>query len=77
MSNKDKLLRILKEINPDIDYEKEEALVDDGLFDSLEVMSIVTEIDERFHVEIDPDDIIAENFNSVDKILSLIERTDH
>lgn len=75
MSNKDKLMKILKDINPDLDYEKETSLVDDGLFDSLEVMTIVTEIDDRFHVEIDPDDVIAENFNSLEMILKLIEKT--
>lgn len=75
MSNRDKLMKILRDINPDLDYEKETALVDDGLFDSLEVMSIVTEIDDRFHVEIDPDDVIAENFNSLEMILKLIEKT--
>lgn len=74
MSNKEKLIKILMDINPDIDYEKETALVDDGLFDSLEVMTIVTEIDDRFHVEIDPDDVIAENFNSVEMMLNLIEK---
>lgn len=74
MSNREKLLKILIDINPDIDYEKETALVDDGFFDSLEVMTIVTEIDDHFHVEIDPDDVIAENFNSVEKMLALIEK---
>lgn len=74
MSNREKLLKILMDINPDIDYKKETSLVDDGLFDSLEVMTIVTEIDDRFHVEIDPDDVIAENFNSVEKMLALIEK---
>lgn len=74
MRNKEKLLNILMEINPDIDYENEKTLVDDGLFDSLEVMSIVTEIDDVFHVDIDPEDIIAENFNSVDSILKLIDK---
>lgn len=74
MNNKEKLIKILMEINPDLDYEKETALVDDGLFDSLEVMTIVTEIDNRFHVEIDPDDVIAENFNSVETMLALIEK---
>lgn len=39
MSNKEKLVKILMDINPDIDYEKEISLVDDGLFDSLEVMT--------------------------------------
>lgn len=74
MDNKKKLMRILMDINPDVDYEKETALVDDGIFDSLEVMTIVTEIDERLHVKIDPDDVIVENFNSVEKMLALIEK---
>lgn len=74
MSNKERLIRILSEINPDIDLEHEEALVDDGLYDSLEVMSIVMEIGDQFKVEIDPDDITAENFNSVEKMLKLIEK---
>ena len=74
MSNKEKLVKILMDINPDIDYEKEISLVDDGLFDSLEVMTIVKEIEDRFHIDIDPDDVIAENFNSVEKILKIIEK---
>lgn len=74
MSNKDKLMKILKDINPDLEYEKETALVDDGLFDSLEVMTIVTAVDERFHIDIDPDDVTAENFNSVESILKIIEK---
>lgn len=74
MSNKERLIKILTEINPDIDYEQETALVDDGLFDSLEVMSIVMEIGDQFGIEIDPDDIVPENFNSITKILELIEK---
>lgn len=70
----EKLLKILNEINPDIDYEKEEALVDNGIFDSLEVMSIVNEIDVIFHIAIDPDDVIAENFNSVNSMMKMIEK---
>lgn len=74
MNTKEKLLRILIELNPDIDYESETALVDDGLFDSLEVMTIVTDIDDYFHIDIDPDEVIAENFNSVENIMSLIKK---
>ncbi len=74
MDNKTKLMKILVDINPDIDYETADALVDNGDFDSLEVMSIVIEIEDRFQIEIDPDDVIAENFNSAAKILALIEK---
>ena len=71
---KEKLLKILNEINPDLDYETETKLVEDELFDSLEVMSIVSELEDAFHIEIDPDDVIAENFNSVETILKVVEK---
>lgn len=74
MDNKTRLIKILMDINPDYDYEKETSLVDNGIFDSLEIMTIVTEIDSHFHVEIDPDDVVAENFNSIEKMLQLIEK---
>ena len=70
----EKLLRILNEINPDIDYDHEEKLVDDGLFDSLEIMAIVVEMNDAFHIDIDPDDIIAENFNSAQNMMKLVEK---
>lgn len=70
----EKLLKILNETNPDIDYEKEEALVDDGIFDSLEVMSIVSEIDDAFHIDIAPEDVTAENFNSAKNMMKMIEK---
>lgn len=75
MGKKEKLLRILKEINPDVEYETETALVDDGIFDSLEVMTIVTDIEDVFHVSIDPEEVIAENFNSLEMMLKLIDKT--
>ena len=70
----EKLLKILNETNPDIDYEKEEALVDDGIFDSLEVMSIVSGIDDAFHIDVDPDDVTAENFNSAKNMMKMIAK---
>ena len=70
----EKLLRILNEINPDIDYDHEEKLVDDGLFDSLEILAIVVEMNDAFHIDIDPDDIIAENFNSAQNMMKLVEK---
>lgn len=69
-----KLLKILREINPDVDYEKETSLVDDAIFDSLEVMTIVMEIDSKYDIEIDPEDVIAENFNSAENIMKMIEK---
>lgn len=70
----EQLMNILLDINPDLNYEKETSLVDDGVFDSFEIMEIISEIEEKFGIDIDPDDIIAENFNSAENIMKLITK---
>ncbi len=70
----EELLELLKEIRSDVDFEKEENLVDDGVIDSFDIVSIISEIGERFDVEITVDDILPENFNSAKAIYALIER---
>ena len=69
----DKLIEILSEICPNVDFRKEKALVDDGLIDSFEIVSIVAEIMDTFEVELDVDDLMPENFNSAEAMLQLIE----
>ncbi len=71
----EKLKQILKDINPDVDYDTETELVDGDFLDSLDVMSIVMAITDEFDVEIDPEEITAENFNSAKNIWDLIKRS--
>ncbi len=67
------ILEILKEINPDIDYEKETALIDGELLDSFSVIRLITELMEAFSVDIDADDLEPENLNSLDAICQLVK----
>ena len=69
----EKLIESLSEICPNVDFRKEKALVDDGLIDSFEIVSIVAEIMDHFEVELDVDDLMPENFNSVEAMMQLIE----
>ena len=71
--NREKLIGILTDICPDVAFENEDALIDDGLIESLDIVAIVTEIMAEFDVEINVDDLLPENFNSVDAILELID----
>ena len=66
----EKLEEILRELRPDIDLE-EKAFVDDGVLDSFDIVTLVGEIVDAFGVEIAVEDIIPENFNSVDAIMEL------
>ena len=70
----EELLNILKNINSDIDYENEEALIDDGLLDSLDVVALVSELNDFYNIEIELDDLGPENFNSIKAILELVNR---
>ena len=70
----EKLLKLLREINPDIDFETEDALIDGGMLDSFDIVTLVAEIDDAFGIEIPAEALIPENFNSARAILSLIRR---
>lgn len=70
----DELLEILEEIKPGVDFESENALVDDGILDSLAIIRLVNEISDEFDVEIQVTDLVPENFNSAQAIMDLINR---
>lgn len=72
----EKLIEILTELHDDVDFAEEKALVDDGILDSLDIVSLVTEIDSEFGVRIPPEEIVPENFNSAEALWALIEKLD-
>ena len=71
----EELIEILMDIDPDVDYETCDTLVEDGILTSFEMVMLVTEINQRIGVSIPPEDIIPENFASAQKIYELIEKT--
>ena len=70
----DKLLEILQGIRPDVDFENETELIDEGILDSFDVVSIISEIDDVFGVQIRINELEPENFNSAETIWSLIQK---
>ena len=69
---KEKLLSILTEVCPGVDFEAETALIDDGILESLDIVTIVTEIMAEFDIELNVEDLLPENFNSLEGMLELI-----
>ena len=69
----EKLIQILTEACPGVEFDGQTALIDDGILGSLDIVTIVSEIMEEFDVEITVDDLVPENFNSVQAIMALIE----
>jgi D-alanine--poly(phosphoribitol) ligase subunit 2 len=70
----EKLLRILSELRPDVDFRNNNKLIDDGVIDSFDIISLVGEINENYEVEIGAEDLLPENFNSATAMLNLISR---
>ena len=70
----DKLMRILSELSSDIDFETEDALIDGGMLDSFDIVTLVAEIDDAFGIEIPAEALIPENFNSAKAIFMLIQQ---
>lgn len=70
----DELMEILEELRPDVDFEKETALIDDGVLDSFDIVALVGELNEAFEIEIKPNNLVPENFNSANAMMALIEQ---
>lgn len=71
---REKVLEILEDVRPDVDFEAEKALISDGILESFDIISLVGELDDTFDIEINPRDLKPENFNSLDAILDLVKQ---
>lgn len=70
----EELLNILNNIKPGVDFSTNDTLVEDGILDSLAIVSLVAAIANEFDVQIRAIDLVPENFNSAQSIYELIQR---
>lgn len=70
----EELLDLLKGVRADVDFENETELIDDGILDSFDVVAIISEIEDRFGVQIRINELDPENFNSAESIWNLIQK---
>lgn len=70
---REKLMAILEELRPDVDFENEKKLITDGILESFDIVALVGEISDEFDVELHVEDLVPDNFNSVDNMIELIK----
>lgn len=70
---KDQILKILSEIRPEIDYANSCNFIENGLLDSLDIIRLVSELEEVFSISINGEDIIPDNFKGLFEIGSLVK----
>ena len=68
----DKLLKALEEIKPGFDFAGRTDLVDSGDLDSFDVISLVSELNDAFDIDIPVEEIIPENFNSLEAMMAML-----
>ncbi len=69
----EQLMEILRELRPDVDFETETALIDDGILGSFDITALVNEIMDVFDVTISMADLEPENFNSAQAMYDYIQ----
>ncbi len=70
----EKLLKILNELKPDVDFATETDLIGKGILTSFDIVRLVVELNNEFDIEITPIHILPENFYSAKTIMDLIEK---
>ncbi|MBR5360450.1 MAG: acyl carrier protein, partial [Lachnospiraceae bacterium] len=70
----EEVLKLLKKIREDIDYENTKDLISGKVLKSFEVLMLISNIEEQFDIEIDPEEMSPEYFDSADSIAELIKK---
>ncbi len=69
----EQLYFILEGCCPAVDFRSEKALITEKVIDSIDLVSIIAEIEERYDISIESDMIDAEHFDSAEKMCELIQ----
>ena len=70
----DRLIEILEDIKPEIDYKECQDLIDAHHLDSLSIISLIAELEDEFDITIPAIEIVPANFNSAEAMWSMIQR---
>lgn len=73
---KEKIIEILTDLRPEFDFTQEDInFIEEGMLDSFDLVALVTDLEQHFGVTIDGVDVVPENFENVDAIELLINRS--
>ena len=73
MSTKENVIEILKSVKPTKDFAGVEDIIEGGYLDSFELMALIAALSDAFEIEIGVDEIVPENFNSVEAIVAMVD----
>ena len=65
---------ILKEIRPEFDFTASQDFVGDGMLDSYDIVTLVSDLDKAHGISIAGVDIVPENFQNIASIQNLLRK---
>ena len=68
------LLEVLKDIKDDVDYETCTTLIDDEIYDSFDILQLISSLNDTFDISIPASEIIPDNFNSAESLWKMVQR---
>jgi acyl carrier protein len=71
---KTKIINILTEIRPEFDFTGDLNFIEQGMLDSFDIVSLVSDLDSTFQISIKGTEITPENFSSVSRIVHLLNK---
>lgn len=71
---KEKVFEILTSLRPEFDFSEDVDFIEEGMLDSFDIISLVANLESSFGINIDGMDVLPENFNSIDSIISLLKK---
>lgn len=72
---KEQIIKILADLRPEFDFSQEgQNFIEEGMLDSFDMVSLVSELDSTFGISIDGMDILPENFATLDAIVNLLKK---
>ena len=70
----ERLLEVLSECCPDVDFDVEKELITGKVIDSVDLVAVVSDIEDEFGISIPMEELVPENFDSIEAIWEMIQR---
>lgn len=71
---REQIIKILTDLRPEFDFNQDVDFIEEGMLDSFDLVSLVSDIETELGVAIQGMDIVPENFCSIDAIIKVIEK---
>lgn len=69
-----KILEILQDLRPELDFTESNDFIEDGYLDSFDMVALVSDLDKTFCISILGEDIIPENFANLEAIENIVKK---